>query len=496
MSSIDNLTDVTDIPSTPDQCSPDEKQRLRIHVPNVPTTLSMGAESLRDGIRDNDGGTVSYDGFGVHTMGHVYLAAEDGVAAVKAKKEVTIHSTTKTLDIRSKENAYFGSDASTYIRGRTGTLIVGGEAPDFFSEAAPRLAHDSIFADNADPDPWKLEALTETQALQDSMVSNFTQIQGVIMGISKSLGATATKIGSVSLIFGLKKAIGSLLGSTPGAGVGIHGTEGVNITSPKAVTIHAQKHILLSSTMESELQSLVSTNIGAGVATFVGAAGATTVLGGVAAKLVSGKFMEVASRFGEVKIRGPEIKVGYVTKETPQMPTKTVLIASKNNSTLGSEEFASVVGGKGALVGAGDAIDLLSKNALNGASKDISFGASGGFSVSAGKKFGVICGKSQLSADKNRIVMSVGDEAPAVPPTEDQFYKSQSWTGYNEFQNAWRAEQKKHVNYHSKLKHAQGSWTQVKVTPKRIQLKVKGGSELQGDSSGWKIAGTKLVVKK
>ena len=90
MSDIDDLTNVQDMPVAPDQCAAGDKQRLRIHVPNVSTTLTMGAKSEPDGVRNFDGGPINYDGFGVHTKdGHVYILAEDGVAAVKATKEVT-----------------------------------------------------------------------------------------------------------------------------------------------------------------------------------------------------------------------------------------------------------------------------------------------------------------------------------------------------------------------------------------------------------------------
>lgn len=395
MPSPEDLITVDEFPETPEACSPSDKQRLRIHVPNVPTTLAMGAQSLRGGIRDSDDGPVSYDGFGVHTMGHVYLAAEDGVAAVKAKKEVTIHSVTKTLDIRSKENAYFGSDASTYIRGRQGTLIVGGEAPDFFSSVEPGFSHDSIFASNDDPDPWSLEVLSETKALHESTVSNYAKIQGIIMGISKSLGATATAIGTATFLGGLYKIYSSLTSASPGPGVGIHGTEGVTITSPKLVTVHAHKHVLLSSMSETEVQSLKSTNIGAGGLMWVGALGATTVLGGYSAKMVSGKSTEVSSRRGKVALRAKDIIIGDKVGEFPQVATEAiagyaqqVAFAAEKNMNLGAGESvtlsgrniqahgahnACLEGGLGAVVFGGQCATVRSPNQVNIATEKFTF---------------------------------------------------------------------------------------------------------------------------
>lgn len=126
---LDYILSPAEAAADPDQAPASGKQRLRIHIPNVRTTLTMGAKAEAGALRGEDLGPINYDGFGVHTKeGHVYLVAEDGVAALKASKEVTIHSAESTLDIRSKDKAYLGSDSQTYIHGRTGTLIVGGDS--------------------------------------------------------------------------------------------------------------------------------------------------------------------------------------------------------------------------------------------------------------------------------------------------------------------------------------------------------------------------------
>lgn len=75
--SIDALTTVADFREAPDQCSPGDQQRLRIHVPKVSTTLSMGAKAPPGSIRDLDAGAPNYDGFGVFTLGHIHLSASD-----------------------------------------------------------------------------------------------------------------------------------------------------------------------------------------------------------------------------------------------------------------------------------------------------------------------------------------------------------------------------------------------------------------------------------
>lgn len=496
MSDIDDLTNVQDMPVAPDQCAAGDKQRLRIHVPNVSTTLTMGAKSEPDGVRNFDGGPINYDGFGVHTKdGHVYILAEDGVAAVKATKEVTIHSSASTLDIRSKENAYLGSDSQTYIHGRTGTLIVGGDstAPAWHESLVNKFSGNKFYPSNEDPDPWDLEELAEVNEVQQSTVQTFTTVQGVIMGIEKMLAGEFKGFGWVTVGFGLMKVVSSLLAKKPGPGVGIHGTDGVLITSPKMIAAHAHQTILLSSGFTADIQAVFSTSIGSGLSTFVGAGMSTTLMGGKGIKVIAGKDTEVASRFGEVKVMAPTISFGIVAPAKPQMPTKTVAVESKEKTSLSSEGDCAVIGAKGASIGGGKTVDVVANDTASVGAKDVNVAASKALSLSAGTKFAMICGKSQVSADKNRIVLSVGDPAPKPDITEDDFYQSRNWANFNEFLNAWRAKQK---DYHAKLKHAKSSWTQVKVTDSKIQLKIKGGAEMKGDKSGWKVGGNTLVVKK
>ena len=79
MPDIDDLTTVADMPVAPDQCSPGDKQRLRIHVPNVSTTLAMGAPAAGGATRDGDATTQNYDGFSVTTEGNIYMDAKKSV---------------------------------------------------------------------------------------------------------------------------------------------------------------------------------------------------------------------------------------------------------------------------------------------------------------------------------------------------------------------------------------------------------------------------------
>src|SRR5690606_31727727 len=84
-------------------------QRLRIQVPNVQTTLSLGAKAPADAIRGLDVGAPNYAGFGVHTRGHIFMSASDArgtsTATMQAKGNVVIQSEQGLLWAGSKEQA-------------------------------------------------------------------------------------------------------------------------------------------------------------------------------------------------------------------------------------------------------------------------------------------------------------------------------------------------------------------------------------------------------
>lgn len=478
----------------PEQAPESGKQRLRIHIPNVRTTLTMGAKAQAEAVRGGDLGPINYDGFGVHTKdGHVYLVAEDGVAALKATKEVTIHSAESTLDIRSKDNAYLGSDSQTYIHGRTGTLIVGGDStsPPWHQSLANKFSMNALYPNNDDPDPWDLEDLAEVNEVQQSTIKNFTMVQGIIQGVEKMISAGFGGAGWVAFGFGMMKFASSLRAKEPGPGVGIHGSEGVLITSPKSVATHAHQAVLLSSGFSIDVQGLVSTNIASGASTFLGAGFSTTLMGGWSLKAVSGKKTEIASRFGPITMEAPTIKIGALSPVPPQRPTKEIFIAAQDQSVMGAD-YTSVIGREGAVLGGGKKVVVQGNESINVGAPTVQVSGDKTVSVLAGEKFDAISGKSQLSAEPSRIVLSVGDGAPK-PVTEDEFHKSQHWANHNEFLNAWRAKQREQ---HAKIKKVKNSWTQVNVTENDIRLNIKGGAEMKGDRSGWKIGGNTLVVKK
>lgn len=402
---------------------------------------------------------------------------------------MTIHSAESTLDIRSKDNAYLGSDSQTYIHGRTGTLIVGGDStsPPWHQSIANKFSMNALYPNNDDPDPWDLEELAEVNEVQQSTIRNFTMIQGV----EKMISAGFAGAGWVSFGFGLMKTVGSLLAKESGPGVGIHGSEGVLITSPKSVATHAHRAVLLSSGFSIDVQGLVSTNIASGASTFVGAGYSTTLMGGWSLKAVSGKKTEIASRFGPVTMEAPTIRIGSLSPVPPQRPTKEVSLAAQDRAVMGAD-YTSVIGREGTVLGGGKEVAVQANESINVGAPDVQVSGDKTVSILAGEKFDALSGKSQLSAEPSRIVLSVGDGAPK-PVTADEFYKSQNWANINEFLNAWRAKQR---DQHAEIQQVKNSWTQVNVTEDHIRLNIKGGAEMKGDRSGWKIGGNTLVVKK
>ena len=80
---LDYILSPAEAAADPDQAPASGKQRLRIHIPNVRTTLTMGAKAEAGALRGEDLGPINSDGFGVHTKeGHVYCRSWSATAAL------------------------------------------------------------------------------------------------------------------------------------------------------------------------------------------------------------------------------------------------------------------------------------------------------------------------------------------------------------------------------------------------------------------------------
>lgn len=206
------------------------------------------------------------------------------------------------------------------------------------------------------------------------------------------------------------------------------------ITSPKSVATHAHQSVLVSSGFSADMQALMSMNVAAGGTTFLGAGYATTLMGGKRLKAISSFETEISSRLGEIKLEAPTILIGSLSTDRPQRPTKEIVLDAQDNARMRADH-ASVVGRKNAVVDGHKTVDVKSEGSITIGAPSVQVSNAKTVSIVATDKFDAVSGKSRLSAEPDRIVMSVGDGAPK-PVSKDEFYNSQHWSGYNEFLNA------------------------------------------------------------
>lgn len=261
--SIDALTTVADFREAPDQCSPGDQQRLRIHVPKVSTTLSMGAKAPPGSIRDLDAGAPNYDGFGVFTLGHIHLSASDtpstSTIGLDAKGDITIQSEQERLFMGAKKQAVLASGGNNaYVIGGTGVVIAGGTEVPWADIVKP---------DGTTPLPpaWKdnftatADSINRAWSGIDAFVALSTGIYNVgklALGWSGSFWDKFSVAGLLAGNFGglAVSGLGALGGPTIGGTV-IHGSGGLVMGSPHTASIYSLTGLTLASVLGTTMLS-------------------------------------------------------------------------------------------------------------------------------------------------------------------------------------------------------------------------------------------------
>lgn len=263
--SIDALTTVADFREAPDQCSPGDQQRLRIHVPKVSTTLSMGAKAPPGSIRDLDAGAPNYDGFGVFTLGHIHLSASDtpstSTIGLDAKGDITIQSEQERLFMGAKKQAVLASGGNNaYVIGGTGVVIAGGTEVPWADIVKP---------DGTTPLPpaWK----DNFNATADSINRGWSGVDAFVAastGIYNAVKLAVGRTGSLSFwdkfsLAGLAlgnfgglavSGLGALGKSTIGGTV-VHGSGGLVMGSPLTTSIYSGTGMTLASILGTTVLS-------------------------------------------------------------------------------------------------------------------------------------------------------------------------------------------------------------------------------------------------
>ena len=254
----DDIPDTREGSAAPESGGVGAKQRLRIHVPNVFTKLTLG-----EAYRDQDGQGFAYPGFGVETEGHIFMTARkdaaNSTATLQAKGDFVIQSELERMLVGSKKQAVLASGGSNaYLIGGGGTVIAGGTAVPW----SPLLDSDGT---TPLPPAWKdnftgiADDITRGWSIADAFVAGAT---GIYNGVKTAVGWSGSFWDAFSVA-------GLLLGNVGGAAVSglgaagvstiggtvIHGSGGVIIGSPHTTSIYSGTGLTLASVLGTTILS-------------------------------------------------------------------------------------------------------------------------------------------------------------------------------------------------------------------------------------------------
>ncbi|MEC7520281.1 MAG: hypothetical protein VYE22_10470 [Myxococcota bacterium] len=323
-------------------------QRLRIHVPNVKTTVSLGAKAPAGSIRDADAGAPNFHGFGVDTEGHVFIDARkspaDSMIRIQAKGSITLQ-TPSSFAAGGQHGALMASNGGAVVAGGGGAVIFGGAGLPW---------SDNQVADASTPDSPQWISNVETSANNwatawagwDALVASAS-----VIASRSDLKITKNTFASLSNLTAAVATYGGMVGgaiSAYGFAKGVSGSEA--LPSLGGTTIHGSTGLILGSGATAGLYSTLGTCIASVLSVGV-VAPATSIAGLVSAELKGGKTevkgwtdlsligghtTEIAARGGpgHLQMKASKIYVGKLAQEGSQCPTEMVHVVAKRGIVL------------------------------------------------------------------------------------------------------------------------------------------------------------------
>lgn len=318
-------------------------QRLRIQVPNVQTTLSLGAKAPADAIRGLDVGAPNYAGFGVHTRGHIFMSASDArgtsTATMQAKGNVVIQSEQGLLWAGSKEQAMLASKANAMLMGGTGVVIAGGSAVTWAPNPEP---------DGTEPQtPGWMSGFGDAGSTINRVWAGIDAAVAIGTGVKSAIAMKTSRpkglgfaVAAANLVLGnVGGAIVSGLGATnsdPIGGTVIHGTGGVIVGSSHTMGLYSLTGTTLASALGA---SVLAPSVG--VTGFhdatVEAGRSLEIKSGRELAITSEQGLQIASRKAGTTVTGKAVWVGSSGGGAGQDISQTVRIDAQDTVVYGNK---------------------------------------------------------------------------------------------------------------------------------------------------------------
>lgn len=373
------------------------KQRLRITVPYLNTSLTMGSGAVEGVLRPDDPtAQLHWPGFGVTTQGNVYLEAigpaADSRVKIQTKGDMSLHSNENGVNIGGKTGVAVGTDMGATVIGNGGVMIAGGSlgfgtvntgldmpegsqnpiTPAWVTDigkvasgigaalagvdvgvAATLLLRDrkNIAAGLKDVSHSKAKVATTLAALAGGVFSAGGVYYGVLGAKGGSAGPNA-KIFAGTTIYGQS---GLILGST--ATAGFYSLMGTTIYSPASVTVWSNAYVgitagldLSLATKKGEFNADEMITIRGGKSAVFGSDDEVEIKAGKSAALHSGDFAFVGGdttglqgkselwldSFGKIYAFAPKVKLHAKDEGTVSVTNGVLGLDGKDGVTLTS----------------------------------------------------------------------------------------------------------------------------------------------------------------
>lgn len=412
--------------------APGVKQRLRIHVPRVRSTLYMGEKCASP---DNDlfAGEKNYDGVGIVTDGHMFLDAERTMT-LQSTSSAALQSS-KNLALGGKSGLYAGSSGGVTIAGGGGVTILGGfpkswpanykvdgtepKEPQWVAPVNSGAAAVTMVASGIDA---ALAAYGMASGASDVWLGlkkkkflsavNFAWAAGAFGGFASAVGATA---GVASLAGWENETVSDL--SSALAGTLIYGNMGMILATPVTLGMYSLAGTTIATPAALgltggfvEIVSLKDTKINA-------AKGSMEISAKGELHIKSEKSLKLGSKSKPVSLMGSHVAIGAPSGSGGQASATTV--------ALDAEFLVSALAKRVALEGSmhfsalGDKTSGLTSNGITyvTAKDNVAIGCPTGEVNVAGKKHVELqCEGSRLTIKKDKVMIGLGPGKPGPPP--------------------------------------------------------------------------------
>lgn len=504
----------------PEFPAPSPSQRLRIHVPNVRTTITAGRKANQGDIRPEDAGDKNYDGFGVHTDGHVFIDAvgADSKMTLQAKSDVTIQSQ-GGLAIGGKGGILAGSQSGATLYGGGGVTIYGGqpalwgaEPPGSDGETQPEAPTwvDSLgtvgvtlgsvwaaidaawaFRDGL----WKAVnarlGKTRTAPWSSLSTGKFATAGGVIGGVASGLG-------SVAWAPGLKTWAGHW--SWPFGGTTIHGTAGLIMGSGATAALYSLLGTAIATPASLDLFGGYVGMAAAKDMNIRAAKGGLVVGAGKKVEVIATEEIEIASRTMQALIYGSSVKVGKHSSKGTQDGTDAVTIDADQAIELNTTSWK--VNAKRTYISSGTCFTAGASEILLSSGGPTQFWSFGKTLMHSMNEVKVAVDAWVMKIDKSSLTIGKANKAP--PPLPEYKGKKPELRDADGSAKWWKdalkeigAEMDEIEKFNKKADQYNAAFADschIEMKSSKMILNV-GGHQFTGTSSDWK-AGSALVVKK